>query len=514
MDLKNLIPTHILQQIMMPLDENVKSTAIIHVKCGCGTIVKMTVRNLYRKWSSKQEYLCKSCHVKTYINENVRVSRFKTSISITKQSVEYKEERSKAGKKAWDDPATAERIKAYISQDNIHNPLKILARQKASAALRGKPWYSRHMQNMRSLANNKTKSNIDAFILKSRIIHGAKYNYDLVSYFNNLTKVKIVCPKHGEFLQTPHSHLQGKGCRRCHTTISNEHQKVIDLLPTEIDFTINDHSVIAPYELDIYIPQFRVGIEINGEYWHGINKSHNTSERLSLKYKHSHKASLAQNNGIRLLQFWTHEINNDTELIRSIIHHCLHRSNKLYARKCDIANIDFKEFFSRNHLQRYRSASYSIALIHEGEPVAALSLSKHPLYQWEIIRYASKMYHTVIGGFQKLLNRFISDESPTTIMTFADRRISQNNLYHKSGFKLIKITDPNYFYAKSNHILSRRQCQKSKLINIVTNYNRNLSETDNMLNDNFSKVYDAGHYQSVLSINKPTINTTSAKVNP
>ena len=54
------------------------------------------------------------------------------------------------------------------------------------------------------------------FIKKSNTIHNFKYNYELVVYENCRTKVKIVCPIHGVFEQTPNAHLYSKnGCERC-----------------------------------------------------------------------------------------------------------------------------------------------------------------------------------------------------------------------------------------------------------------------------------------------------------
>jgi len=47
--------------------------------------------------------------------------------------------------------------------------------------------------------------------------HGNKYDYSYVDYNNMKTKIKIICPIHGEFLQTPTEHIKG-GCKRCHST--------------------------------------------------------------------------------------------------------------------------------------------------------------------------------------------------------------------------------------------------------------------------------------------------------
>ena len=59
------------------------------------------------------------------------------------------------------------------------------------------------------------KLTTEEFIKKAREVHGDKYDYSKVEYVNSTTKVCIICPKHGEFLQKPAIHLQGKGCLKC-----------------------------------------------------------------------------------------------------------------------------------------------------------------------------------------------------------------------------------------------------------------------------------------------------------
>ena len=59
------------------------------------------------------------------------------------------------------------------------------------------------------------RSNTQSFIQKSKKIHGSLYNYNKVNYLNAFTSVIITCPKHGNFYQTPHDHLNGRKCRRC-----------------------------------------------------------------------------------------------------------------------------------------------------------------------------------------------------------------------------------------------------------------------------------------------------------
>ena len=55
----------------------------------------------------------------------------------------------------------------------------------------------------------------DDFVSKAKKIHGDKYDYSKVNYIDSRTKVCIICPKHGEFWQSPTTHLRGAGCSFC-----------------------------------------------------------------------------------------------------------------------------------------------------------------------------------------------------------------------------------------------------------------------------------------------------------
>ena len=64
--------------------------------------------------------------------------------------------------------------------------------------------------------NNLTRCNTEVFVEKAKQVHGDKYDYSKVVYGNNHNeKVCIICPKHGEFWQTPKNHLHGSKCPYC-----------------------------------------------------------------------------------------------------------------------------------------------------------------------------------------------------------------------------------------------------------------------------------------------------------
>ena len=69
-------------------------------------------------------------------------------------------------------------------------------------------------QGCPNCSGNK-KMTIEEFIKRAKKVHGDKYDYSKVKYVNAMTKVTIICPIHGEFEQTPAKHLSGSGCIRC-----------------------------------------------------------------------------------------------------------------------------------------------------------------------------------------------------------------------------------------------------------------------------------------------------------
>lgn len=66
------------------------------------------------------------------------------------------------------------------------------------------------------------KGNTLDFVNKAVKVHGDKYDYSEVVYTKTHSKVKIICPKHGEFAQEPANHLAGKGCTGCKADVTSE----------------------------------------------------------------------------------------------------------------------------------------------------------------------------------------------------------------------------------------------------------------------------------------------------
>lgn len=93
---------------------------------------------------------------------------------------------------------------------------------------------------------------------------------------------------------------------------SGEIQIINWLKSFDITIIENDKNLIKPYEIDIYLPEFNLGIEYNGLYWHSI-------KFINDKYYHQKKVKLANDINIRLLHIWEHEWNETQDLIKEVI---------------------------------------------------------------------------------------------------------------------------------------------------------------------------------------------------
>ena len=104
----------------------------------------------------------------------------------------------------------------------------------------------------------------EQFIEKARKIHGNKYDYSETIYKNNRTKVKIICPKHGSFFQTPPTHLRGNGCPICSEShIEKEIRMFLEYI--KIDFEYEKHFPGMGYRsYDFFLKKLNCVIECQG----------------------------------------------------------------------------------------------------------------------------------------------------------------------------------------------------------------------------------------------------------
>ncbi len=252
----------------------------------------------------------------------------------------------------------------------------------------------------------------------------------------------------------------------------------------------NSKKIINPLELDIFIPEKNLAIEFNGNYWH--------SEKYKHKNYHIGKTNLCRDRGIQLIHIFEHQWLNKSEIFKSVIANKLGLSNKIYARKCKVIELDnCKEFLDTNHLQGNCSSSVKLGLVYNDELVSVMTLGKprfNKYYEYELIRFCNKLGTTVIGGASKLLNYFEKKYLPKSIISYANLQWSDGDVYKNLGFTELSISEPNYWWTKGHLTLTRYQCQKHKLGSLLgESFNQDLSEKENMERAGYSRLFDCGN---------------------
>lgn len=270
---------------------------------------------------------------------------------------------------------------------------------------------------------------------------------------------------------------------------SREELKVGEFLDDlGIYYIKNTKSIISPLELDLWIPEKKLAIEINGLYWHSFPGN---------KERHSEKLEKCRELGISLLQFTDLEINTRWPVVAGIIKSKLGLNRKINGRDCEVKFIDnkiAKEFIDRNHLHKNANQKISVGLFYKVRLLMVLTFSKPRFtnHNWEIIRLCSEPGITVRGGFSKMLTLFRKNY-PGNIMSYIDRNIGDGRSFSELGFNNLGITAQGYNWTDGDIIISRYKAQKKQLEKWLSNFDRNKTEVQMMQEAGFRQIWNCGN---------------------
>lgn len=166
-----------------------------------------------------------------------------------------------------------------------------------------------HINRNQGCPKCKTKTHTkstDHFILKSRFIHGNKYDYSKTNYIGVHKPVTIICSKHGDFQQTPATHYQGCGCPKCKTS---KGELLIEkwLVDNNINFSpqykFKDCKNIFELPFDFYIQSHNICIEYDGELHYHSHPRFGGKDKLKSTQKNDKiKSDYCSLNNIKLIR--------------------------------------------------------------------------------------------------------------------------------------------------------------------------------------------------------------------
>lgn len=177
----------------------------------------------------------------------------------------------------------------------------------------------------------KPLRNIEYVIEMGTKIHKGKYNYSLSKFTKMFNKIIIICPKHGEFKQTPANHINNnQGCPACMVNKSKKEELWLDSIGLPDDnlhrtmiLRINDRKFIV----DGYDPDTNTIYEFYGDFWHGNPKKYKQNKiniMMGVSFKKLYKKTLNREkflikNGYKIVSIWENDFDKIQKQKKKII---------------------------------------------------------------------------------------------------------------------------------------------------------------------------------------------------
>ena len=300
----------------------------------------------------------------------------------------------------------------------------------------------------------------------------------------------------------------------CHnySNMEDEVTKFIQSLLPDIVIERNNRKIIAPQEIDIYLPEYQIGIECNPA------STHNSSiidawggQPKHYKY-HQNKSFAAQKADVFLFHIFGYEWVNKKDIMKSMIANLLHVANRrLNGRDtyvCEISGTECKTFLNNNHRQGYTTSKVRLGLrLRSNDELVSVMTFGHMRNTmgknlssdedvWELSRFCSLINTSVRGAGSKLFKAFLHMYNPNRVVSFSDIAHTTGKLYSKLGFNYVSTTSPSYVWSDiyDNVYYHRVSCQKQYLKRLLNDQSIDINDTERhiMESHKFVRLYDSG----------------------
>lgn len=454
--------------------------------CYCGNVVKfIDMRSGFRDFCSKRcmydsskvkESRIKTCLDKWGVNNPSKSKIVKEKVKNTnleKFGVEY----------PLQSPDIVEKSKNFfLNKYGVDNPSKIKEVRKKAENTMLEKFGVRH-----AMFSDDIKSNLKKYFLekygvdnpsKSELYRkkrkiGSDTNY--IKYLDN--KISLFnCNKGHNFKILSDNYIGRNKNNTPLCTICNPIGDFKSIKERDLLLFIKENyngEIISGYrdglEIDIYLPEFKIGFEFNGLYWH--------SELFKHKNYHLDKTNFFKERGIRIIHIWEDHWDYKVDIVKSQIINILGKSKKIWARKCVIKEVtasNARIFLDNNHIQGFVQSIKKIGLYYNDELVSIMTFDNNEGRKkmesggWNLSRFCSKRGFNVIGGASKLLNHFIKKWNPNRIVSYADKDWSVGDLYNTLGFENIGSSQADYKYIINDIRVHKSRYKKSNLSTSLT----------------------------------------------
>lgn len=297
------------------------------------------------------------------------------------------------------------------------------------------------------------------------------------------------------------------------SNVENEVHTFIDSVCPDVSVIRGTKSIIKPYELDIYLPEFNFAVEVNPTATHNSSfgfMKFNGNKPLPASY-HKMKTDMCEDKNVQLLHIFGYDWSHRSDIIKSMIRANLNSYDTcIYARQCSIEEVDSKTarlFLNINHLQGNANSSYRYGLFFNGQLVSLMcfckprktmgyKVSRSNESTYELVRFCNKLNTQVVGSASRLFSRFLKDVSCKYIVSYSDRAHFSGILYSVLGFERNHDINPGYVWVRQNddvpfHRINTQKRNLKKFLNDPC-IDLSLTEKQIMEEHGYVQVYDSG----------------------
>jgi hypothetical protein len=287
------------------------------------------------------------------------------------------------------------------------------------------------------------------------------------------TKWYCECDCGGSAECTTYNLLSGNSttCGDCGHINHSGSQAEHDIASLFSEFTVlKDREILEGKEIDVYIPELKLGIEYNGSPFHA---SINASYCDKVSNYHLDKFLLAKAKGVHLINIFDVDWENKRGKIIDYLYSLQGKNKRIYARDCILKTIRKDEasiFIEKYHLQGAFKSTMKInyGLFYDDDLVAVMSFGDRRMKlvkegYYELHRYCVKSGIYIVGGAEKLLKAFEREYNPVSLFTYSDNDYFTGSVYARLGFAYLEQCKPDYYWFKNGKELKRQRCQVWRL---------------------------------------------------
>ena len=391
------------------------------------TQLNINVNNLSRNYElsplKRGEYMCYNDFYYLYIDKNL--SRVQLSelfnISLVKVSRHQKLYNIIKDANKYCINTVNTTLKKYGVKHYSELPISNEKMRQTNLQKYGKEWNTQRHLSSRTLNILANKELLKNFIIENNIQNGIQL------------AEKLKC----SIATTEHKIKNFKLNYLFDYSKSLPEKEIRDFIQQFFIIKSNTKKELNGKEIDIYIPSKNIGIEFNGNYWHG--------EHCKDAYYHQNKSLKAKENGIFLYHIFEYEwkMNKD----------------KIFSQIKDILDIDRKIITSDNtevKVNDNKLGNISVGLYKNDELLMSMVFQRLKKNNYKLIKFGIDNNIKVNNGYKIMLEYFIRMYNPNKIIAYSDFSKNNDIFYENLQMKEVMLTQPNYIWFKNGKIKKSR----------------------------------------------------------